>query len=154
MDITAGLPRICALFRGESVPVSVRDVTDDWSQVQATGVVQGRTTGVRPRRLRELTGLDTMARVFMFEMYNQNYKATDVDPRHFEVLLAAMLGGDDRIRGLRSAARGRISPVEAMALGQVKLVAKDLVSQLDRSGSLEIEIAGPTFGRMLGRSRR
>jgi DNA-directed RNA polymerase beta subunit len=153
VDLTSGLPRIRALLADQLVPVMVRDDADAWG-----GGSAGTTGSIVAKRLSSVSTPDGLVRAFFTEMYT-SYKASDVDPRHFEVLLAALVqvtsADHYRFRSLREAARARIGALEEMAFGNVPgVLARTVASLKSQQSDATPAVDGVTLDRMLGRRRR
>ena len=170
-DLASGLPRICALFRGQAVRVLGGPDDNVWTRVQEVGSCRGLQGGRSvARRLADLTRAkghanlkavcDGLVRVFLSEMY-RSYKVEDVAPIHFETLLAAMLRSEDVkgeqgrklvLEGVRQKAGRRVSFLEGLAFGAVPRRVRKLAKCLhDRGGPKFSPVSGHTFSRMLGR---
>ena len=108
-------------------------------------VATGKTTVMR---LRDVQDLQQIARVFMFEMF-LNYKTDEIDPRHFELVLASLLRFDQKsgglvdCRSLLGAARGQDSPFDALSFGYAK-------QALERLKTSDYELGPTTRIRLLG----
>ena len=140
-----GFPRVRAMFLGHHVRVSGRADQTAWDTIAASGRA---TTGDAESilRLQDIRDLQSVARVFMFEMF-ENYKVDEIDPRHFELVLASLLHTDGQggvgVRSLLAAARDQESPFDAMAFGYVK-------QSLKRLRARDYELGPTTKIRLLG----
>ena len=152
LDVTSGFPRIRSLLLGRDVPVSVRGTLDDWDAIARTGAIPtGPGDGHLAKRMSEvrLHPVDGILRVFLHEMYS-SYQHGDVDPRHFEVILAG-LRGRDTILPLDTVSRKEATPFDAMAFGYARANLESLRGQLGPpSYTSTYEIGPATRQRMLG----
>jgi hypothetical protein len=151
-DTMAGFPHIRALLLGQRVPVRGTSDDNDWTRVAAGGrtdLAKGSesarvalslddvmlmTSSATPEGGEPWATTDPLVcvlRVFLFEMFS-NYSPEEVEPRHFELLLAALIepraasNGEDpqacsiRVRSLLDVARSQSSPLDALAFGYAR----------------------------------
>lgn len=140
-NVMSGFSRVCSVLAGQPVVVHLRGTTDDWTAVATTGTTEGPTRGTTLRSLRDLPAdpPDDLLRILLFEMYDGNYKHDEVDPRHFEVLLAALLRSDatpaseassTHFLGVQAAAMQQPTRLERLGFGYAREVMSEWAEAL------------------------
>ena len=92
-DVNQGLPRVIAILEGWRVAVPGRRTFNAWTSLAETGEARESVGGKKiRRRLSQLVSYDVegLIRILVYEMYG-SYKVKDINPKHFEVVLAAMI---------------------------------------------------------------
>jgi hypothetical protein len=140
----SGFPRVRAILQGQAV----KTPKGLWSQVAGNG---DQTDAIaETNRLGDLADLETIIHVFLYEMYS-GYNVADIDPRHFEVILASMLDERNHVRGLNRTARERLNPLEETAFRNARSALRKLAGSCQKQ-TVFYHLDTPALGRIVGRS--